>query len=183
MNTNELLDWVDGPLSEMISAYFYHNPAKIDYTNLNALRALVERQNFTYCAYCGAEYPLDSVTSEQVTEHIRTCGAHPMRKLEEENRRIIERLKRVDILVEAAGEYIASLELDDLDDLYDKFVAAYNNYRSDFSENKVVGIAGLRERMVDCPPEFQKIVEENFWELTDSKSSKILPSVKNVDGE
>jgi len=42
----------------------------------------------TWCAYCGKEYPLDTVTNEQIGEHIRTCPDHPMRKLEEENTRL-----------------------------------------------------------------------------------------------
>jgi hypothetical protein len=36
---------------------------------------------FTYCAFCGAEFPCDDDASE-VAVHIRTCEKHPMRGLE-----------------------------------------------------------------------------------------------------
>ena len=36
----------------------------------------------TYCAYCGAEYPLDDNAANQVSEHIKTCEKHPMRAVE-----------------------------------------------------------------------------------------------------
>lgn len=32
----------------------------------------------TWCAYCGQEYPLDTVTAEQIGEHIATCEKHPL---------------------------------------------------------------------------------------------------------
>jgi len=35
----------------------------------------------TFCAYCGEEFPLDTVTAEQVSEHIRTCDKHPIQKI------------------------------------------------------------------------------------------------------
>lgn len=38
----------------------------------------------TFCAYCGEEFPLDTVTAEQVGEHIRICEKHPMRIVERE---------------------------------------------------------------------------------------------------
>ena len=38
----------------------------------------------TYCAYCGAKFPLDEAASEQVSGHIRTCPKHPMRQVEED---------------------------------------------------------------------------------------------------
>lgn len=38
----------------------------------------------TYCAYCGAEFPIDDPNSpEAVSAHIRTCEKHPMRVLEQ----------------------------------------------------------------------------------------------------
>lgn len=40
----------------------------------------------TYCAYCGAEYPLDDAAA-QVSEHIKTCEKHPMRAVEAELRK------------------------------------------------------------------------------------------------
>lgn len=38
----------------------------------------------TFCAYCGDEFPLDTVTAEQVGEHIKACPKHPMRVPERE---------------------------------------------------------------------------------------------------
>lgn len=42
---------------------------------------LLERRaqdNETYCAYCGARFPLDDKAATLVSEHIRTCVNHPM---------------------------------------------------------------------------------------------------------
>ena len=36
----------------------------------------------TYCAYCGADFPLDDDAASMVSEHIKTCEKHPMRKVE-----------------------------------------------------------------------------------------------------
>jgi len=41
----------------------------------------------TYCAYCGAEYPLDDAAATLVSEHIKTCEKHPMRAVEAELRK------------------------------------------------------------------------------------------------
>ena len=38
----------------------------------------------TRCAYCGEEFPLDTVTADQVGAHISKCDKHPMRKMEDE---------------------------------------------------------------------------------------------------
>jgi len=43
-----------------------------------------ELETSTYCAYCGEKYPLDDKAASAVSEHIKTCKKHPMRKLEEE---------------------------------------------------------------------------------------------------
>jgi len=45
---------------------------------------IVELETSTYCAYCGEKYPLDDKAATAVSEHIKTCKKHPMRKLEEE---------------------------------------------------------------------------------------------------
>ena len=40
---------------------------------------------FTYCAYCGEEFPADAPNgAEHIGVHIRTCAKHPMRDLERE---------------------------------------------------------------------------------------------------
>lgn len=38
---------------------------------------LRRKTNFTYCAYCGKEYPLDTDGS-LISEHIKTCDKHPL---------------------------------------------------------------------------------------------------------
>jgi hypothetical protein len=40
--------------------------------------------NATYCAYCGARFPLDDEAATLVTEHIYSCVKHPMRDIEKE---------------------------------------------------------------------------------------------------
>ena len=54
----------------------------------------------THCAYCGDEFPLDTVTPTLISEHIRTCEKHPMRKVEEERADLQRK-------VDAAEKYIA----------------------------------------------------------------------------
>lgn len=62
------------------------------------------------CVYCGQMYPPNTPThgSEVLTEHIKVCEKHPMRKLEEENKDLKKR--------------IAELEID-----YENLENAYNN--------------------------------------------------------
>ena len=56
------------------------------------LRAEVERLNTelaqqktkTHCAYCGEDFLLDTVTAEQVGEHIQNCPKHPIADYKEE---------------------------------------------------------------------------------------------------
>lgn len=44
-----------------------------------AVKAENERmKQLTWCAYCGKEFPLDTVTADQVGEHIQTCKKHPL---------------------------------------------------------------------------------------------------------
>jgi len=46
---------------------------------IERLKGEVERlKGKTWCAYCGQEYPLDTVTAEQIGEHINTCEKHPL---------------------------------------------------------------------------------------------------------
>lgn len=42
------------------------------------------------CVYCGHEYPQNTPTSnsEVLTEHIKICEKHPMRKLEQDNQKL-----------------------------------------------------------------------------------------------
>ena len=52
----------------------------------DAVRVKLERaigDKDTYCAYCGASFPLDDpISPRKVAAHIATCEKHPMRKLE-----------------------------------------------------------------------------------------------------
>jgi hypothetical protein len=50
---------------------------------LDALRAEEERNQHTYCAYCGWQIPLsDPDALRKVGEHIASCSRHPMRRAE-----------------------------------------------------------------------------------------------------
>jgi len=42
------------------------------------VRRLEGKAKTTECVYCGETFPLDTVTGEQVGEHIRTCKKHPL---------------------------------------------------------------------------------------------------------
>lgn len=44
----------------------------------------------TWCAYCGKEFPLDTVTADQVGEHIATCEKHPLYQANKEIIRLRE---------------------------------------------------------------------------------------------
>ena len=43
-----------------------------------AVRNVVIKQNVTGCAFCGKEFPRDTVTDAQLVEHISLCPKHPM---------------------------------------------------------------------------------------------------------
>lgn len=51
-------------------------------------------QESTYCAYCGHEYPRGTPKSRNraLTEHIKVCLEHPMRRAEERNRLLYTKL-------------------------------------------------------------------------------------------
>jgi hypothetical protein len=63
---------------------FARNLTKYDYnkTAEKILNLLTEdgykKMTNTWCAYCGKEFPLDTVTADQVGEHIATCDKHPL---------------------------------------------------------------------------------------------------------
>jgi len=58
----------------------------------------------TYCAYCGAEYPLDDNAAAQVSEHIKTCEKHPMRETEKRAEKAEARAERLQAALDAANE-------------------------------------------------------------------------------
>ena len=47
----------------------------------------------TYCAYCGARFPLDDQAASLVTEHIYTCEKHPMRTHEMQREELLTELE------------------------------------------------------------------------------------------
>lgn len=52
--------------------------------------ALPEQRNILTCVYCGTAYPDGTPPhgSQILTEHIRVCDKHPMRKLESDNAKL-----------------------------------------------------------------------------------------------
>lgn len=69
--------------------------------------------NFTYCAYCGKEFPMDDDASD-VSEHIATCPKHPMRDVETRLAEVTAgyeaRGKTIDAMTEDIEEMIKSLD-------------------------------------------------------------------------
>lgn len=53
------------------------------------------KEDSTYCAYCGAEFPLDG-SAFDVTQHIRSCEHHPMRVVERDNALLRERVRELE---------------------------------------------------------------------------------------
>ena len=46
---------------------------------------LKAKMDFTYCAYCGKEFPIEPKDdTKAVSEHIATCPVHPMREVEKQ---------------------------------------------------------------------------------------------------
>ena len=65
------------PSHAMFAAY------KQDVVTLRAEVARLQAENDrTYCAYCGEAFIRDDQAASRVSEHIRTCEKHPMRKVE-----------------------------------------------------------------------------------------------------
>ena len=58
--------------------------ARLQEENTLLRSRIVELETSTYCAYCGKKYSLDDKAATAVSEHIKTCKKHPMRKFEEE---------------------------------------------------------------------------------------------------
>jgi hypothetical protein len=47
-------------------------------------------KQITWCAYCGQEFPLDTVTADQIGEHIQNCEKHPLYQANKEIVRLRE---------------------------------------------------------------------------------------------
>jgi hypothetical protein len=57
-------------------------PTVCRYTIRKMAEEIEELKRCTRCAYCGERFPLDTVTADDVGEHIRICEKHPMRERE-----------------------------------------------------------------------------------------------------
>ena len=66
-------------------------------------KRIIAKADKTYCAYCGAEFPLDDDAASQVSEHIKTCEKHPMRKVE-------DLLSATELALDASNTHIRQLE-------------------------------------------------------------------------
>jgi len=69
-------------------------PIRADLTVLlTEVDHLYERQGFTYCAYCDAEFPIDAPDlNVAIGAHIKTCEKHPIRMYAADNKRLREAL-------------------------------------------------------------------------------------------
>lgn len=93
------------------------------------------RGDFCYCAYCGEEFPVDDQTAD-VSEHIRTCIKHPMRKVEQE---------RDTFQARVAAEQLANKMLGQSADLNARKVSALEGQLAEARAGE------LEQHMRDCP--------------------------------
>ena len=78
---------------------------------------VAELEQFTYCAYCNKQFTLDDEAAAKVTEHIYTCGKHPMRDVEQERDRLREALESISTkLTGLESRHIAEDALDKIRD-------------------------------------------------------------------
>jgi len=65
------------------------------------------------CVYCGMEYPQDTPAwgDKVLTDHIKICPKHPMRKLEEKLNSIVSGIFDIEIAEEMANESPAHYEI------------------------------------------------------------------------
>ena len=66
----------------------------------------------TYCAYCGAEYPLDDAAATLVSEHIKTCEKHPMRETEKRAEKAEARAERYEEALQQIDTWAKAYPLD-----------------------------------------------------------------------
>lgn len=59
------------------------------------LEAEISNPQKTYCAYCGFVVEIDDEGASKIGEHIVSCGKHPMRIPEAENKRLREVLEKI----------------------------------------------------------------------------------------
>lgn len=86
MQGDPRVDILMNPVDAAIRRYVKNRDAATEVYN-RAYEAVINSMDIiktgkTYCAYCGAEYPLDDNAATQVGEHIKTCEKHPMRAVE-----------------------------------------------------------------------------------------------------
>jgi hypothetical protein len=65
------------------------------------------------CVYCGQMYPPNTPThgSEVLTEHIKVCEKHPMRKIEEENKELRKRVAELEKDLDSAYNEMAGEDI------------------------------------------------------------------------
>jgi hypothetical protein len=77
----------------------------------------------TWCAYCGKEYPLDTVTADQIGEHIATCEKHPLYEAKQQNAKSY-----------AAGRKAAAEEIVELSTDWDYYVDNMQGFRDKYPD-------------------------------------------------
>ena len=111
MQGNEPIDELMLPVLHAIKRHVKDRAAITEIYN-RAYEALMMSMDVktgkTYCAYCGAEYPLDDSAATLVGEHIKTCEKHPMRKVE-------DLLSATELALDASNKHIGQLEREIID--------------------------------------------------------------------
>lgn len=71
------------------------------------------------CVYCGHEYPVGTPASgaDILTEHIRQCGKHPLKKANDEIAKLHGVLAEVSSLAHAGGNMGFDIQLDCLTEI------------------------------------------------------------------
>lgn len=98
MQGDQKVDELMRPVLAAIKRHVKNSDAVTDIYN-RAYEAVMNSMDVktgkTYCAYCGAEYPLDDNAAAQVSEHIKTCEKHPMRAAEARAERYEDALQQI----------------------------------------------------------------------------------------
>ena len=82
-------------------------PTKPSYEELEA--ELAQQKTKTHCAYCGEDFLLDTVTADQVGEHIQNCPKHPIADYKAKIASLQSRLKALEKVAEKMAEALEKL--------------------------------------------------------------------------
>jgi len=108
MQGDQKVDELMRPVLAAIKRHVKNSDATTDIYN-RAYEAVMNSMDVktgkTYCAYCGAEYPLDDNAAAQVSEHIKTCEKHPMRAVEARAEKAEARAERLQAAVDRLMAY------------------------------------------------------------------------------